>query len=139
MAIDETLRVYPTANLILREASNPVEIGGFALPKGTPLATTIWPLHHNPKYWKDPEVFNPERFSEENAKNIIPYTYFPFGMGPHVCIGQKFALVECKVIAATILQKYTLQFVEGQKVEPVYSVLVRPAADFKMRLIKRVK
>jgi len=140
MVIDETLRLYPTANTFIRICDTPVDLGGHHFQQNVSFGVHIWALHHMTKYWgPDPDKFNPERFSAENAKNIVPYTYLPFGLGPHICPGQKFALTEAKIILAKILQKYTLQLVEGEKPEPVILILTRPKTDFKMRLIPRKK
>lgn len=65
-------------------------------------------LHYDPKYFPNPQKFDPERFSEENKTNIIPYTYLPFGAGPRNCIGSRFALMETKTIFFYLLSKFNL-------------------------------
>jgi len=118
MCLDETLRLYPPATVITREVQRDVElIKDIFIPKDSVLAFNVWCIHHNPNYWNEPEKFEPERFSEENMKNIKPYSYLPFGLGPHICIGQKFALTEAKIVAAKILQKFTLKIVNENDVE----------------------
>jgi len=139
MTIDETLRLYPTANTFIRKADAPVELAGTHFDKGVSFSVHVWALHHMSQYFPDPDKFQPERFSAENSKNIVQYSYLPFGLGPHICPGQKFALTEAKIILAKILQKYTLSLVEGEKPEPVILILTRPKKDFKMKLIPRVK
>lgn len=68
----------------------------------------IWGLHRDPKYWENPEKFDPERFSPENKHKIDPYTYVPFGVGPRNCIGSRYALTEVKVVFYEILSKFEI-------------------------------
>jgi len=75
-------------------------------------------IHHNPEYFPDPDKFDPERFSDEDKDNILSYTYLPFGDGPRKCIGNRFALMETKILIAHLLQKFTLKTTE-KTVEPV--------------------
>ncbi|XP_036143624.1 cytochrome P450 9e2-like isoform X2 [Monomorium pharaonis] len=75
-------------------------------------------LHHDSKYFPNPSKFDPERFSEQNKDNILPYSYLPFGEGPRKCIGNRFALMETKILIARLLQKFTLKTTE-KTVEPI--------------------
>ena len=104
MVVSETLRMYAPAARFNREAACDVTIKGFRVPKGTDITMSIHGVHYNPRYWSDPEKFNPDRFSPENRKNIIPYSYIPFGAGPKNCIGQKLALAEIKFAIVLFLQ-----------------------------------
>lgn len=108
MVINEVCRLYPTASLIVtRQATNDRTIKGFKLPAGMSIQANVWSLHRDEEYWDNPETFNAERFSPENKANIKPYTFLPFGAGPRMCIGQRFAIVEIKIAIARILQNYT--------------------------------
>lgn len=80
--------------------------------KGTELNIPMFAIHHDPKYYPDPERFDPERFNEENNKNIRPYTYFPFGLGPRNCIGARFTLIEMKVVLFHLLSRFEIIPVE---------------------------
>ncbi|XP_037872543.1 cytochrome P450 CYP9A22 isoform X1 [Bombyx mori] len=77
----------------------------FILRKGEGLSIPTWSIHHNPEYYPEPYKFDPERFSEENKRNIKPFTYLPFGTGPRNCIGSRFALCEVKVMLYQLLQQ----------------------------------
>jgi cytochrome P450 family 6 len=85
----ETLRKYPLAPFLNRKSDvrYTFEETGFTLDKGVSVIVPISGLHYDPEYYPDPEKYDPERFSDENKKNINPYTYLPFGEGPRNCIG----------------------------------------------------
>ncbi|KAL6418963.1 hypothetical protein ACFW04_011670 [Cataglyphis niger] len=95
MVISETLRKYHCRSIIV-EPGNVVMI-------------SVYGLHHDSKYFPDPNKFDPERFSEKNKDNIVPYTYLPFGHRPKKCIGNRFALMETKILIAHLLQKFILK------------------------------
>lgn len=76
----------------------------------------IYGLHHDPKYFKDPEQFDPERFNDENKPKIVPYTYMPFGAGPRKCIGYRFALLEIKILFFYLLRTYEIVTVEKTQI-----------------------
>ncbi|XP_065342834.1 uncharacterized protein LOC135941347 [Cloeon dipterum] len=99
MVVSEILRKYPPAVGTDRVCTKNYKIPGTdnVIPAGTVLSVPIYPLHRDPEYFPAPEKFDPERFSEENKANIKPYTYLPFGVGPHNCIGMRFALLEVKL------------------------------------------
>ena len=65
-------------------------------------------MHYNPKYFAEPEKFQPERFLKSNESQIVPFSYIPFGGGPRVCIGQRFAMVEMKIAMAKLLAKFKI-------------------------------
>ncbi|XP_033212129.1 cytochrome P450 6k1-like isoform X2 [Belonocnema kinseyi] len=87
--VSETLRMYPPATFLDRVAMQDYRIPATELiiEKGTPIFIPLYGFHYDPEYFHNPEIYNPERFSEENKKSITPFTYLPFGDGPHVCIG----------------------------------------------------
>ena len=103
--ISETLRLLPPAPIIARTASEEYTFqkNGIKVLKGTSVILPIWNLHHDPKYWTEPETFEPERFLAENRDKITPYTYIPFGGGPMNCIGMRFALLEAKLAIAHLV------------------------------------
>jgi cytochrome P450 family 9 len=81
----------------------------FTFEKGTSFYVPITAYHHDPKYFSDPEKFDPERFSEENKSKIDPDTYLPFGIGPRNCIGSRFALMEVKTIFYYLLHNFSFK------------------------------
>ena len=120
--IPETLRYWPPAAATDRECSKPYEIKPekpnekiLRIEKGDIVWFPIIAIHRDEKYYSNPDVFDPERFNDENKKNIDPSIYMPFGVGPRNCIGSRFALLETKIIFYHILSK--LSFVETSKTQ----------------------
>ncbi|KAL1422671.1 hypothetical protein MTO96_003849 [Rhipicephalus appendiculatus] len=92
--IKETLRLFPSIPLIGRHLEEDLVIDGYRIPKGANVYINLFSLHQNPKYFKDPQSFIPERFMTEEFTARHPYSYLPFSGGPKNCIGQRFALLE---------------------------------------------
>jgi cytochrome P450 len=137
--IKETLRMYPPAiGTFARQAVEDVEIGGYALRKGAVVRTLSYFLHHDRRWFPDPEKFDPERFAPGRVEEIPQYAYFPFGCGPRVCIGNTFAMAEIALILATLLPRFQLRPAHRQ-VEPELSVMLslRPKGGLHMRVTER--
>ena len=117
MVIDETLRMYPPATRLERVANNDYEFEGIKIKKGQVIAVSIYAMHHDPTIYPNPDQFDPNRFSEENKKTRDSASYLPFGAGPRNCIGMRFAVIEMKLLLASILSKY--RFLTCDKT-PVY-------------------
>uniref|UniRef100_A0A1L8E4C9 Putative cytochrome n=1 Tax=Nyssomyia neivai TaxID=330878 RepID=A0A1L8E4C9_9DIPT len=120
MVISESLRYWPPAIATDRQCVKPynIKVDGKTLDiqVGEGLMIPIVGLHHDPKYFPNPSRFDPERFSEENKHNIVPFTYLPFGVGPRNCIGSRFALMETKAIIYYILTKFTFEVSEKTQI-----------------------
>jgi cytochrome P450 len=126
MVIEETLRLYPPGAMLMRHAIAADVIGGYAVPAKSLVLLSPYVTHRHPDYWDEPEVFNPERFTPERVATRHRYAYFPFGGGPHQCIGNHFAMMEAQLVLATIAQRYQLHLVPGQRVEPQVVTTIRP-------------
>ena len=135
--IRESMRLYPPAWGIAREALDDCEIGGYHVPKGTQLFLTQWLVHRDRRWFDDPEVFSPERWDNELIKRLPRCAYFPFGDGPRVCIGNHFAMMEAVLILATIARRYRLIIEPGQTLELLPSITLRPKHGLRMRLYAR--
>lgn len=124
--LDETMRLYPPAWIFNRTAEADDEIGGFFIPAGATVSFSQYVTHRHPDYWEAPERFDPERFTPERSAERPAYAYFPFGGGPHKCIGQGFALMEAQLVLAMIAQRVRLDLAPGRSVEPEAHVTLRP-------------
>ena len=130
--IDETLRLYPPAWIFNRSAVAEDEICGYHIPANAIITVSPYVTHRLPEFWVNPEGFDPERFAPELAHNRPRFAYFPFGGGPHQCIGQSFALIEAQLVLATIVQRYRLDLLPGHVVAPVAAVTLRPRTGLPM-------
>jgi cytochrome P450 len=137
MVIDETLRLYPPAWAIARQATADDEIGGYHIPAGSPIVMSQYVTHRHPAFWDDPETFDPERFTPERVANRPRFAYFPFGGGPRICIGNSFALMEAHLLLATLAQRFRFDRVSGHPVVPEPTVTLRPKHGVLMTLRDR--
>ncbi|CAN7937490.1 unnamed protein product [Ixodes hexagonus] len=97
--LSETLRLFPGATRLDRSPTEDYVLGdtGISVPKGGTITIPVYAMHRDPENFPDPDAFVPERFSEENASSIRPYTYLPFGAGPKCCMGVNLALLAVKL------------------------------------------
>ncbi|CAF4069623.1 unnamed protein product [Adineta steineri] len=116
MVINETLRMYPPFIRFNRWASVDYELGKYHIPKGTYINVPVYPIHHDPIAWPDPETFIPERFLPAEKAKRHPMSFLPFGDGPRNCIGMRFALLEAKVGIAKALRLVEIQKCEKTEV-----------------------
>ncbi|GAB0093902.1 Cytochrome P450 [Sergentomyia squamirostris] len=118
MVIHETLRMYPPLPFLDRiftpTADKPTysmkPYADFSLPPGMPIFIPIFSIQRDPKYFSDPNTFNPDRFAAKNRDNLTPYTLLAFGTGPHNCIGERFGVMQVKIGLITILKNYMVEF-----------------------------
>ncbi|MGZ3688725.1 MAG: cytochrome P450, partial [Bdellovibrionota bacterium] len=134
MVLEESLRLYPPAWVIAREAKSADKIGGFTIPAGAIMVLSPYVMHRVPKYWENPEGFDPERFREEEVAKRPKFAWFPFGGGPRLCIGNAFAMMEAQLILTMVLQKFRLDLVPGHIVTPEALITLRPKYGVQMTL-----
>ncbi len=137
MVIEESLRLFPPAWLITRTASVDNIVDGVTIPAGSIVFLSQYVTHRDPDLWDNPEGFDPERFALERTEGRPDFAYFPFGGGPHKCIGHQFALMEAQIVLATIAQRYRLELLPGYPVVPQPTITLRPSEGIWMRLIKK--
>ncbi|MFP4595813.1 cytochrome P450 [uncultured Ralstonia sp.] len=125
--IKETLRLYPAAPaLFSRRSTKPITLGPWQLPARTMFMVPVQVMHHDPRWFPEPLTFRPERFAPD-APEVPRGAYLPFGTGPRVCLGQHLAMSEMTVIAAMLLQRFTLSVPDGMRApRPVMNVTLRP-------------
>jgi cytochrome P450 len=133
--LNESLRLYPPVWRLLRRATKAFDLDGIHFPAGTTIMFSQLVIHRLPDKWKDPDVFRPERWDPLNGQKISQWDYFPFGGGPRICIGKSFALLEAKLLLATILQRYTPHAVSGYHVELSPLITLSPKHGLVMTLM----
>ncbi|MER8235732.1 cytochrome P450 [Streptomyces sp. NPDC094049] len=129
--IKETLRLYPTIWLITGLAKEGATLGGMPVPVGTRVWSSQWVTQRDPRWFGDAETFRPERWLEKedgSAEEMHEYAWFPFGGGPRVCLGTRFALVEAVLILAVLSRRYHLD-VTADEIHPVPSLTLQPDRD----------
>jgi len=134
--VQETMRLYPPAYVIGREALHPYEVGGYDVPAGTTLLMSQWVVQRDGRHFPDPDAFRPDRWREGEPKPH-KYAYFPFGGGPRLCIGNTFAMMETVLVLATIAQRYRFTLQPGHVVEPWPTFTLRPRDGIKAVLARR--
>jgi cytochrome P450 len=134
--IQEVLRLYPAAYLFAREAVTDDVIDGYPIPPKTLIFITPFITHRDPTHWPDPEQFDPDRFAPEQVSNRPRHIYYPFGEGPHVCIGNNFALMEMQLILAIALQRFRLKLVTNHPIAFKPEATLRPKYGMKMTVKK---
>ncbi len=141
MVLKESMRIYPPAWAIGREAREPFQAGRFLVRPGTNIFISQWITHRDPRFFPDPERFDPERWRDDPIRRgVLPrFAYFPFGGGPRVCIGAGFAQMEAGLILATIAQRFLLELVPGQSIPLLPSVTLRPRHGIRMRARERTR
>jgi cytochrome P450 len=133
----ESMRLYPPAFGLGREAINDCEIGGYRVPAGTQVFMFQWATQRDPRFYDAPLAFKPERWTEEFAERLPKYAYFPFGGGPRVCIGASFAMMEIILCLATIGQKFRIELVADHPVSIFPAMSLRPKDGIKVRVRNR--
>jgi len=137
--IKEGMRLYPPAWTTGRGVTEDVTIRGYQIPKGSQILMSEWVVHRDPRWFPNPEAFDPDRWEPERAAALPRYAYFPFGGGPRVCIGNHFAMMEAILILATVVQRYHLELLPGEQLELVPSVTLRAKRGARMRVSSRAR
>ncbi|XP_032512223.1 cytochrome P450 4g15-like [Danaus plexippus] len=108
--IFESLRMYPPVPIIARKINRDVKIAtnDYVLPAGCTVVIGTYGIHRNPKYYENPDVFNPDNFLPEKTQNRHYYSYIPFSAGPRSCVGRKYAILKLKILLSTILRNYKM-------------------------------
>ena len=121
MVLQETLRRYtPVWVLFPREAREEVRFGPHVIAPGTRIWVSPYVTHHHPEFWETPEVWNPDRFAPGDDEPVLKHRYMwlPFGGGPRVCLGNRFAMMEMQLALARLLQRFRVRWAGGDKVVP---------------------
>jgi len=134
--VKESMRLYPPAWSLARTAAKEIEIAGYRLPVGANVVMSPWIIHRDPRFFKDPEQFNPDRWTAQTTQQLPRFAYFPFGGGPRLCIGASFAMMEANLLVATIAQRFHLHLIPGHPVDPLPGITLRPRHGMRMEITK---
>jgi cytochrome P450 len=135
--VQESLRLYSPIHAISRVASEDHTLAGYHIPAGATVCVSLYATHRLPQYWPDPERFDPERFTDERCATRPRFAYLPFAAGHRNCIGGGHAIVELKLIVAMLAQRYRLEIVPGQCIEPAPGTTMYPRYGMKMTVHPR--
>ena len=134
--LNEAMRLYPPVYTLFREPKLDVKLGGYRIPEGSALMLPQWVVHRSPRWYDDPEAFDPSRWEPERRSRRPRFAYFPFGGGPRHCIGKAFSLLEAKLILAEVCSQYDLDY-EGPDLSLRGSLTMHPNHPVPMRIRER--
>jgi cytochrome P450 len=137
MIAKESMRLYPPAYALGREAVEECEIGGFRVPRGAQVFMFQWSTQRDARFFVEPERFCPERWTEEFSNSLPKYAYFPFGGGPRACIGNYFAMMEVVLLLATIGQRFRFSLLPDHPVSLMPAMSLRPKDGIKVTVNSR--
>ncbi len=130
----ETIRLYPPITFLPRVATRNTVLGTRKIRKGALVIVSPWVLQRHEKYWRDPDVFDPERFSPDRERDIPANAYIPFGLGPRICAGAAFASIEAVLIIASLLRSFDFSVLNPEKVQPAARLTTRPTEQIFVRV-----
>jgi len=135
--VAEAMRLYPPAWVIGRQAKEAVEMAGTTLPQGAVVLVCPWVIHRDPRWWPNPEQFDPDRWAEGTASERPRWSYFPFGGGSRSCIGEAFAWMEAILVTATIAREWRVESL-GPRHPPLRpTITLRPKGPLDVRVVRR--
>jgi cytochrome P450 len=137
MVLSEAMRLYPPAWALGRQATCEVEIAGHLLPKDAVVLNSQWVVHRDPRWYPQPHVFDPLRWTPEARSQRQRWSYFPFGGGSRQCIGESFAWMEAILVLATILPKWKMQLIDDRPLALRPTITLRPRHGIPVVLTKR--
>jgi cytochrome P450 len=135
--ISEAIRLYPPAWIIGRATTRDFSLGGWDVPAGSLVAASPLLLHRDPRWFPEPDSFDPSRWLDQRREAVPRHGYLPFGTGPRACIGEQFAWTEAVCVLAGIAQNWRVEMDPGVQVQPEYRVTMRPSGAVPMRLRAR--
>lgn len=137
MIAKESMRLYPPAYGIGREATEDCEIGGFRIPRKSQVFMFPWATQRDSRFFSEPNSFHPERWTDELSSRLPKYAYFPFGGGPRACIGNYFAMMEIVLVLATMGQRFRFSLLPDYPVSLLPAMSLRPRDGITVRVENR--
>jgi cytochrome P450 len=134
--LNESMRLYPTAPIVLRNIDQDTEFDGITVPAGTLGVIPIYAIHRHREYWDDPDAFDPGRFDPEIPKPSR-YRFMPFGAGPRICIGASFATIEATMMLATFVRAARFEAEPEFDPRPTGRMFLVPRSGMPLRVVPR--
>jgi cytochrome P450 len=134
----ESMRLYPPVWTIGRTVDKDYTVGRYVVPSGSTIMMSQYIMHRDPRYYDEPDRFDPERWSSEARSSLPRFSYFPFGGGIRACIGESFAWMEGILVIATIARHWKMSLVPGHRVELDPAITLRPKYGMRMKLERRI-
>ena len=133
--LNESMRLRPPVWVIGRRATEDNMLGDYLIKKDTTVLMSPYIVHRHKDYWKNPEIFDPERWETEEVKQMDKFAYFPFAAGPRMCIGNNFALLEADIIITKIVQQFDFSYIgkEEPEMEPTLTLRVKNGMPMQIR------
>lgn len=138
-ALRESMRLYPPVWSIGRIAKADYHLGEYTIPKDSAIFMSQYVMHRNDRFYKDPELYSPDRWTDDFKRHLPRFAYFPFGGGLRGCIGEPFAWQEGIIILANIMKYWRMKLLSNQKVKLMTAVTLYPKKGIKMELEARMK
>ena len=135
--LEETMRLYPPGWAFTRTPLADDTVAGHRVPAGAVVIVSSYANQRSTRFWDDPDAFDPERFAPGRREAIAPYAYFPFGVGPHACIGKHMAELEAKLALAMIARRYRVKLTSRAPVAATPAITLTPAAPIRARVERR--
>lgn len=135
--IHEVLRLYPPAWTVARNAVADDQVMGYRLPAGAIVMISPYFAHRQAEFWPQPQRFDPERFTPAAVAARHPFAYFPFSLGPRICIGMQFSLYEARLVLSMLLKRFEIHSTGGAEVGTCAAGTLRPAGALRVRLVTR--
>ena len=135
--LNESLRLFPTAPIIVRDIVDDVELDGVTVPAGTIGIIPIYAIHRHRNYWDDPDRFDPDRFAPNGRAKQTRFQFMPFGAGPRICIGAAFAMIEATIMVATFVRAARFDLCPDFDPRPSARLFLLPENGMPMRVTLR--
>jgi cytochrome P450 len=125
--LKESMRLYPPAPMMSRQAVQDTVLDGHPITSGMSVLIPVYAIHRHQRRWEDPDAFDPARFAPDREQAMPRYQYMPFGAGPRVCIGRAFAMIEATAMLATFIRSTRFEVAQAAEPYPVARVTLLPA------------